>query len=99
MQEMDTKRKDHLPKFVTLETAVQAVRSGDWVDYGFGVGFPELLDHALAARKGEVRDVKVRGGLVARASRSSRATPSRRALPTIAGTSATMSASCKRAGW
>ena len=24
MQEMDTKRKDHLPKFVTLETAVQA---------------------------------------------------------------------------
>ena len=57
MQEMDTKRKDHLPKFVTLETAVQAVRSGDWVDYGFGVGFPELLDHALAARKGEVRDV------------------------------------------
>lgn len=66
MQEMDTKRKDHLPKFVTLETAVQAVRSGDWVDYGFGVGFPELLDHALAARKGEVRDVKVRGGLVIR---------------------------------
>ena len=66
MQEMDTKRKDPLPKFVTLETAVQAVRSGDWVDYGFGVGFPELLDHALAARKGEVRDVKVRGGLVIR---------------------------------
>lgn len=66
MQEMDTKRKDHLPKFVTPETAVQAVRSGDWVDYGFGVGFPELLDHALAARKGEVRDVKVRGGLVIR---------------------------------
>ena len=47
MQEMDTKRKDHLPKFVTLETAVQAVRSGDWVDYGFGVGFPELLDFRL----------------------------------------------------
>ena len=66
MQEMDTKRKDHLPKFVTPETAVQAVRSGDWVDYGFGAGFPELLDHALAARTGEVRDVKVRGGLVIR---------------------------------
>lgn len=66
MQEMDTKRKDHLPKFVTPETAVQAVRSGDWVDYGFGVGVPELLDQALAARKGGVRDVKVRGGLVIR---------------------------------
>ena len=66
MQEMDTKRKDHLPKFVTPETAVQAVRSGDWVDYGFGAGVPELLDQALAARKGGVRDVKVRGGLVIR---------------------------------
>ena len=66
MQEMDTKRKDHLPKFVTPETAVQAVRSGDWEDYGFGAGFPELLDQALAARKGGVRDVKVRGGLVIR---------------------------------
>ena len=27
-------------KFVTLEEAVQAVRDGDWVDYGFGAGFP-----------------------------------------------------------
>ena len=53
-------------KFVTPEAAVQAVRSGDWVDYGFGAGFPELLDRALAARKGEIRDVKVRGGLVIR---------------------------------
>ena len=53
-------------KFVTPEVAVQAVQSGDWVDYGFGAGFPELLDRALAARKGEVKDVKVRGGLVIR---------------------------------
>ena len=53
-------------RFVTPEAAVQAVRSGDWVDYGFGAGFPELLDRALAARKGQVRDVKIRGGLVIR---------------------------------
>ena len=53
-------------KFVTPEVAVQAVQSGDWVDYGFGAGFPELLDRALAARKGQVKDVKVRGGLVIR---------------------------------
>lgn len=39
------------PKFTTPEEAVRAVRSGDWVDYGFGAGFPELLDRALAARK------------------------------------------------
>lgn len=53
-------------KFVTPEAAVQSVQSGDWVDYGFGAGFPELLDRALAARKGKVKDVKIRGGLVIR---------------------------------
>ena len=51
---------------VTPEVAAQAVRSGDWVDYGFGAGFPELMDKALAARKDELRDVKIRGGLVIR---------------------------------
>lgn len=53
-------------KFVTPEEAARAVRDGDWVDYGFGGGFPELLDRALAARKGELHDVKLRGGLVIR---------------------------------
>ena len=27
-------------KFVTPEVAAKAVQSGDWVDYGFGGGFP-----------------------------------------------------------
>lgn len=52
-------------KFMTAEEAVnRAVQSGDWVDYGFGGGFPELLDKALAGRKGKLTDVKIRGGLV-----------------------------------
>ena len=51
-------------KFVTAEVAARAVQSGDWVDYGFGGGFPELMDKAIAARKGELKDVKIRGGLV-----------------------------------
>ena len=51
-------------KFVSAETAVKAVQPGDWVDYGFGAGFPELLDRALAARRDELTDVKIRGGLV-----------------------------------
>ena len=52
-------------KFVTAEIAVrECVCSGDWVDYGFGASFPELLDRALAARKGELKDVRLRGGLV-----------------------------------
>lgn len=53
-------------KFVSPETAAQAVRDGDWVDYGFGAGFPELMDRALAARKGNLKNVKIRGGLVIR---------------------------------
>ena len=58
---------DDQNKFVTPEAAaLLAVRDGDWVDYGFGAGFPELMDRALAARKGKVRDVKIRGGLVIR---------------------------------
>lgn len=57
---------NHQTKFVTPEVAAQAIQSGDWVDYGFGAGFPELMDKALAARKGEVRDVRIRGGLVIR---------------------------------
>ena len=58
---------EYRSKFVTPEVAAaKAVRSGDWVDYGFGAGFPELMDKALAARKDELKDVKVRGGLVIR---------------------------------
>ena len=54
-------------RYVTPEQAAElAVRDGDWVDYGFGAGFPELMDKALAARKGKVKDVKIRGGLVIR---------------------------------
>lgn len=59
--------KDFQSKFVTPEfAALNAVKSGDWVDYGFGAGFPELMDKALAGRKGELKDVKIRGGLVIR---------------------------------
>ncbi|MCI8453679.1 MAG: acetyl-CoA hydrolase [Lachnospiraceae bacterium] len=60
-------QKEFMSKFVSPEAAAKlAVRSGDWVDYGFGGGFPELMDKALAARKGELTDVKIRGGLVIR---------------------------------
>lgn len=57
---------DYKSKFVTAEQAAKAVQPGDWVDYGFGAGFPELMDKALAARKDELKDVKIRGGLVIR---------------------------------
>lgn len=50
-------------KLRTPEQAVRVVRSGDWVDYSTSVCFPPLLDAALAARRDELTDVKIRGNL------------------------------------
>ena len=54
---------EYRSKLMTPEQAVRCVRSGDWIDYGTNVCFPVLLDRALAARRDELRDVKVRGNL------------------------------------
>jgi acyl-CoA hydrolase len=54
-------RPDLAAKLVSSEDAAKLVRSGDWVDYGVGLGQPDLFDHALARRKNELRDVKIRG--------------------------------------
>lgn len=51
-------------KLRTPEQAVRAVKSGDWVEYTTNVCFPTLLDGALARRKEELTDVKVRGNLL-----------------------------------
>ena len=51
-------------KLTTAAEAVKLVKSGDWVDYGTNVGFPTLLDAALAKRRDELTDVKLRGNLL-----------------------------------
>ena len=51
-------------KLRTPEQAVQVVKSGDWVDYTTALGFPMLLDAALAKRRDELEDVKIRGNLM-----------------------------------
>ncbi len=48
----------------TPEEAVRVIHSGDWVDYTTNLGFPVLLDAALAKRRDELRDVKIRGNLI-----------------------------------
>lgn len=48
-------------KLKTPEEAVKVVKNGDWVDYNFGLNMPKLLDNALAARKKELQNIKVRG--------------------------------------
>ena len=48
---------------ITAAEAAKLVKSGDWVDYGAVVGQPDAFDRALAARKSELQDVKIRGCL------------------------------------
>ena len=50
-------------KLTTADQAVKVIKSGDWVDYGWCTNHPVALDKALAARKDELHDVKVRGGV------------------------------------
>ncbi|GAB6181391.1 acetyl-CoA hydrolase/transferase C-terminal domain-containing protein [Desulfotomaculum defluvii] len=47
-------------KLTTPEKAVSVVKSGDWVDYNSFNGRPVILDRALAQRKDELVDVKIR---------------------------------------
>ena len=51
---------EYKAKLCTAEEAVKLVKDGDWVDYSQTCSFPAALDAALAARKDELRDVKVR---------------------------------------
>lgn len=55
--------EEYKRKLKTPEEAVKLVKDGDWVDYSVGIGFPVLLDAALAKRKDELRDIKIRSSL------------------------------------
>lgn len=57
-------KEEYQQKLTTAEKAVQVVKSGDWVDYGWCTGTPVELDKALAARANELTDVKLRGGIL-----------------------------------
>lgn len=56
--------QQYAAKLVSAEQAVQLVRSGDWIDYGWCIYAPEALDQALAMRYRELWDVKVRGAVL-----------------------------------
>lgn len=57
-------RQEYRAKLRTPEEAVKLVKSGDWVDYSSNICFPALLDAALAKRRDELQDVKIRGNLL-----------------------------------
>lgn len=47
-------------KKTSAAQAVQIIKSGDWVDYTMAQGMPYDLDIALANRKHELKDIKIR---------------------------------------
>jgi len=51
---------------VSAEEAAGLVRSGMWLDYGAGLCQPDVFDRALAARIGELTNVKIRHCLTLR---------------------------------
>ena len=55
---------EYRSKLKTPEEAVKVVQSGQWVDYNTATSKPVLLDEALAKRKEELSDVKIRGNLL-----------------------------------
>lgn len=55
---------EYKSKLKTPAEAVKIVKNGDWIDYGAFHNFPHLLDKALADRKEELKDVKIRGNLI-----------------------------------
>lgn len=58
--------RDYATKLTTAENAVKAVKSGDWVDYGWTTGTPRASDYALAKRiiNENLTDLKFHGGIL-----------------------------------
>ena len=57
---------EYAKKLTTAEEAVKVIKNGDYIDYGWAVNTPNVLDKALAARMEELEDLYIRGGIVAR---------------------------------
>lgn len=56
--------EEYKQKLVSADEAVKIIKSGDWVDYGWCNGTPDVLDKALARRTDELKDIKLRGGIL-----------------------------------
>ena len=53
-------QEEYKRKLISAEEAAGLVKSGMWIDYGAICGFPSLIDEKLAARTGELKNVKIR---------------------------------------
>ena len=57
---MRPRRGEKRAQRISADEAARLVKSGDWVDYGITLCQPDVFDKALAARKPELADVKIR---------------------------------------
>lgn len=62
-------------KTASPEQAAECVKSGDWVEYGFALGQPDVFDLALAKRVPKLSNVKLRGTLALRPRAAAEADP------------------------
>ncbi len=67
-------------KKISAEEAAAKVASGNWVEYGFGLGQPDLFDSALAERVSKLERVKIRGCLAMSPRAAAEADPDSRHL-------------------
>ena len=79
--------EEYQKKLVTPQEAVKLVKDGDWVDFSQTCSFPEALDEALAQRRDELRDVKIRCAI------------SMKPSPTTSGTVPAWTGSIWTGGW
>ncbi|MDD3262028.1 MAG: acetyl-CoA hydrolase/transferase C-terminal domain-containing protein [Oscillospiraceae bacterium] len=56
-------KEEYAQKLMAADQAIQAVKSGDWVDLGFNCGTVHDLDIALAKHVQNLKDVKIRLGI------------------------------------
>ena len=66
MYKMTTFEKEYQSKLVSAEKAAELVKSGDFVDYGWCAATVDAFDKALAKRMPELKDIKLRGGILLR---------------------------------
>ena len=57
-------KKLYAEKLASAEKAASAVKSGDWVDYGWTTGTPVAVAAAIAKRLPELENVNFRGGIL-----------------------------------
>ena len=57
---------EYKQKLKTADEAVQVVKSGDWLDYGWSICTANALDKALAKRMEGLTNINIRGGILTR---------------------------------